>query len=216
MSIILASGNSTCPGCTQAFLGKLPSRPNYEHPFWKDIWGSVWPSGATASPSNDVNTCNSTDVSSFIFKKRWQLQHPQITAFSALPYLSVHTCKSTETLTAVFNRAHGFLSNKMSGCDLPYFTSAILPFNLITAKYQVLTILMLCSISYWIRNNKTGLNLWFMVNCLNESQSHSGRHLVITDLTDDRLFSCPFPSHRSRNINEGQVHLHFKSLFQTI
>lgn len=62
---------------------------------------------------------------------------------------------------------HSFLSHKMSGCDLPYFTSAILPFNLITAKYQVVTILMLCSISHWIRNNETGLNLWFMVNCRN-------------------------------------------------
>lgn len=113
-------------------------------------------SGATASHSNDVNACNATDVSIFIFKKQWQLQHPQITVFSALPYLSVHTCKSTETLTSVFNRAHSFLSNKMSGCDLPYFTSAILSFNLITAKYQVLTLLMLCSISYWIRNNETG------------------------------------------------------------
>lgn len=76
-----------------------------------------------------------------------QLQRPQITVFSALPYLPMHTRKSMETLTSVFNRAHSFLSNKMSGCDLPYFTSAILPFNLITAKYQVLTILMLCSIS---------------------------------------------------------------------
>lgn len=102
-------------------------RPIYELPFWKDIQGSTQPSGVTAPHSNDVNACNSTDVSTFIFKKQWQLQCSQITAFSALPYLSVHTCKSTETLTSIFNRAHSFLSNKMSGCDLPYFTSAILP-----------------------------------------------------------------------------------------
>lgn len=47
------------------------------------------------------------------------------------------TRRSTETLTSVFNRALSFQSNKMSECDLPYFTNAILPFNLITAKYQV-------------------------------------------------------------------------------
>lgn len=147
-----------------SLLGRLPI---CELPFWKGVWVSMWPSAVTASRSNSINAWNATDVSNIIFKKQWQLRHSQITVFSALPYLSVHTCKFTEILTSVFNRAHSFLSNKMSWRDLPYFTSAILPFNLITAKYQVLTILMQCSISCWIRNNETGLNLWFMVNCLN-------------------------------------------------
>lgn len=74
----------------------------YELPFWRNIWESMWPSGVTASQSRDVNACNVTDVSNFISK---QLQHPQITVFSALPYLPMHTCKSTQTLTSVSTRA---------------------------------------------------------------------------------------------------------------
>lgn len=55
-----------------------------------------------------------------------------------LIYPHRHGCKSIETLTSVFNGAHRFRSYEMSECGLPYFTSVILPLNLITAKYQVL------------------------------------------------------------------------------
>lgn len=139
------SGTLECPVPSQAVVMPIalgcaipfPSQPISELPFWEQIWGSTWPSAVTASHSNDVNACNAIAVLCFIFKKQWQPQCPWITAFSALPYLSTQTCKSIETLTSVYNRAHRFRSNEMSECGLPYFTSVILPFNLITAKYQV-------------------------------------------------------------------------------